>query len=622
MAFNLVDEISLAATSIRRHFFVPLASIPVGKTTVRAIDRTLYTFSETYSTLAAPDGRTSTVSLNIQIQIPAGGLSDEDGNPDPLIRLHTVDSSRIRFDPASGGMRDRLVVEMLTFPFLRTPFITGVPRWFERWEDAQSIPMTLIFENVDQAQLQLLLNGIAAPVNGLFENRVEPTGGVQFPVDVIQSNKANFITQFLAGAADHFIFAEAGAVIGTAAVDPADATRRLVKLHARYADHTAADPHPMNPRELFHLLFGNDSEEALNHPLLVRLNEFGQNNQAAVHPESKRFLLRPPLRTWKRMEWEADQEINNHQANWAPAGNLGANRFYNNHSRKDADGDLRTFNDGNYGGSNKCNLFTADISIRAGFCACIHPVGDANWHYIDANSHTNNIQRAIGAANRVAVTGAGADNTRTWAWKVENAIRAQPAADRQQFLNDQMQIEGRCFILAGARARKFINHVVVAGPPVVRGISDCSQAIRQNGIGHIVLVREVLAQPMLAAAAENGMQSINMDTWQASGAGAVQVNFNATLGGAAAAAAGAGGFIRLHLYELQPGGDPDTIQGLRSLNVQNVNRNLLGTANEAAANKRMTHDAAGNPLPAAPAPGNCCHDNHPPRNAVPNTVPC
>lgn len=618
MAWNLVDELSSPAPA-RRRFFAPLASIPVGKTGVRAIDRTMYTFSETYQTLPAPDGRTRDVSLNIHIQIPAGGLSDEDGNPDPLIRLHAMDSARVHFEPAGGGMQDRLVIEMLTFAFYRTPLVRGVPRWFERWEDAQSIPLTLIYENVDRVQLETLLNGVAAPVNGLFENRVEPTNGVQFPTSVIQSNKANFIAQFLAGAADHFVYVESGAVIGTAATDPGDATRRLLKLHGRYQDHTDADPHPMNPRELFHLLFGDDSSEAANHPLFVRLNEFGQNNQGGVHPESKRFLIRPPLRTWKRVEWEANQEINNHQANWAPAGSLGNNRFFNNHSRSVGGGVVRTFNDGNYTGSNKCNLFVADIAIRAGFCACVHPVGAANWHFMDANSHANNIQRIAGAAGRIAATGAGADAARTWAWKIENDLRAQPAANRQQYLNDKMQQEGRCYIVAGTRARRFINHTVVPG---VSGVADCPTALRRNGIGHIVIVREVLAQPQLVAAAGDGFQGVNMDTWQASGAGAVQVNYNAQLGGAAGAAAGAGGFIRLHLFELQPGGDPDTIQGLRSLNVQNVNRNLLDTANEAAANRRLTHTPTGAPLPPPPAAGNCCHDNHPPRGAAPTVVAC
>jgi hypothetical protein len=620
VAWNLVDDIGLAAApaATRRHFFVPLASIPVGQTAVRPVDRTMYTFTETYTTLAAPDGRTSDVSLNIQIQIPAGGLSDENGNPDPLIRLHAIDSARIHFEPAGAGLQDRLVMEMLTFGFLRTPLITGVPRWFGRWEDAQSVPLTLVYENVDRVQLEALLNGIAAPVDASILNRVGPTNGLHFPADVIQTTKANFVAQFLTGAANHFVYAETGSVIGTAAVDPADATRRLLKLRGRYQDHTAADPHPMNVRELFHLIFGDNSTEAQNHPLLVRLNETGQNLQAAIHPETKRFRLRPPLRTWKRVEWEADQEINAHQNDWAPAGNLGTNRFCNSHSRQDG-AVTRTFNDGNYGGADKCNLFTSDICLRAGFCAIVHPVGANGWHFHDSNSHTNNIHRLAGADARIAATGSAADAARIWAWKIENALRAQAAADRQQFLNDAMQEEGRCFILSGARARRFLNHQVVPG---VQGIANCATSLRRNGVGHIVIVEEVRAQPQMHATGGDGLQSIEVSTWEASGAGADSRNFNARLGGAAGAAAGGTGFIRLHLFELQPGGDPDTVQGLRSLNVQNAHRNLLGNANEAASSRRMTHTPVGVALPAPPAPGTCCQDNHPPSNAAPTGTVC
>ena len=612
MAWNLVDELS-DPLQPRRRFFVPLASIPVGQNAVRAIDRTLYSLSETYTPVSAADQRTADVSLNIQIQIPAAGLADENGNPDPLIRLHAIDKARIHFEPAGGGMQNRLVLEMLTFVtyFLGPQF----PKWFDRWVDAQSIPLVVIFENVDQGQLQNLLNSMAAPVDTLPEHRVEPTNGLSFPLEVVQANKAEFITEFLAGNEFFSIIAEAGTVVGTAAIDPANAAQRLLKLHARYQDHTDANPHPMNPRELFYLLFGNDSDEAQNHPFLGRFDEVAQAvPQTNIQPESKRMWLRPPLRTWARVGWEASQEIGAHQADWEPAGNLGTNRFYNDHSRQ-VGGVNRSFNDGNYNGANKCNLFVSDICLRAGFRVSIHPVGGNRWHYMDANSYTNNIHPVGGADDRTAVMGANDDVGTHSAWKIENGLRAQAAADRQQYLNNLMQVEGRCLILSGARARKFVQHTVVAG---VQGIANCTTALRNNGIGHIVIVSEVLAEPQLVATVGDGLNRIQMDTWQASGSGAVHQNFTAQLGGAAGAAAGGNGFIRLHLFELDPGGDPDTVQGLRSLNVQNVNRNLLGTPNEAAANAPITHNPAGAPL----KPGNCCHDNYPPSNAAPTTVVC
>jgi hypothetical protein len=48
MAWNLVDELTEQGEP-RRKFYMPLASIPVGQTTVRAIDRTLYSFAEDFT---------------------------------------------------------------------------------------------------------------------------------------------------------------------------------------------------------------------------------------------------------------------------------------------------------------------------------------------------------------------------------------------------------------------------------------------------------------------------------------------------------------------------------------------------------------------------------------------
>ena len=80
----------------------------------------------------------------------------------------------------------------------------------------------------------------------------------------------------------------------------------------------------------------------------------------------------------------------------------------------------------------------------------------------------------------------------------------------------------------------------------------------------------------------------------------------------AGAAAGATGFIRLHLIELHPGKDPDTVQGLRDLNVRNRGDiNLIGLVNERALPERITHTPAGVPLPPPPNPGQCCQDQYP-----------
>jgi hypothetical protein len=616
MAMNLVD--ALTAAGERRRFSLPLAAIPPGRNSVRAVDRTRWQITETAPTLPAPDGRTSDVALRVRCS-PVGGFPNEDGLPDPLIRLHAIDVGMITFRPADAALRASLILQTPTFGEPLHTATAGGVKWWRRWIEAGCIPQTIVYENVDPAQLRTLLEAVVAPPDALFEHRVPPTLGVQFPAGVTNATKAGFIAQFLAGAAGHFVVADVGAFIGVAARAPgaADDTREL-GLHVRYHDHTDANPHPMSPRELFHLLFGNDSDEASNHPLLRRIDELGQAQ--ILQPETLRMLLRPPLRTSFRVVWEADQERDNHSANWRPAGSLGTNRFFNNHQRAG-----RTFNDGDYGPPpailrvNKCNLFISDICLRAGFRVCMHPVGANRWHYLDANSYTNLVHRGAGPEERVALQGRAEDRLRTWGLKFENWLRAQPANDRQRLLNEAITDEGRCFILAGARARRFRPHALPGG---VQGIADCGTALRRDGIGHIVIVGAVLNEPVLAPVVGEGLRSIRVLTAEASGAGAVGRAFNAALGGAAGAAAAGTGFIRLHLVELHPGKDPGTVQGLRDLNVHNVNLNLLGVANEAAADARRTHNADGSVRPPPPAAGRCCQDQHPPRDAAPAEVDC
>jgi hypothetical protein len=168
-----------------------------------------------------------------------------------------------------------------------------------------------------------------------------------------------------------------------------------------------------------------------------------------------------------------------------------------------------------------------------------------------------------------------------------------------------MTREGRCLILAGARPRKFKKHDLSNN---LKGIADCSQSLRRNGIGHIVIVQKVLDQPILVNTIGEGYQSIPVRSLEASGSGAVERDFMAALGGTSSSADGSGGFIRLQLIELHPGKDPDTLQGLRDLNVENINRNLLRTANEAAADTKLTHNPDGTTVPV---PSRCCRDRYP-----------
>lgn len=607
--WNLADRLSAPG---RRAFSLPLAAIPPGRASVRAVPPAAFELSEPPPVEGDVGGRRQTLDLALRILIPVpdGGFTDEDGLPDPRIRLHAMVPGPVRFLPAADGLGDRLVIT--TPAFVPARVLGAGVHWWERWMEAQCIPQMVIYENVDRAHLEQLVRGLP-PATGA--GPPAPRFGLSLPAGVTAARLDAFVADFFSGRDGFILAAQAGAVLGRAALavaaaEAAKGTRELV-LHARYQGHTEAAPHPMNPRELLYLLFGDDSAEAREHPLLLRMEEKGKT-QTGVHPESRRMLLRPPLRTSARVRWEARQEIDHHQRRWRPSGpnqtdgRLGPERFYNRHERQG-----RRFNAGEYHPFNKCNLFVSDICLRAGFRVGVHPVGTQRWHYVDANSYTNlahapGVSAETAKQPRVPLTGAGPVGRAVWGWQVENWLADAPPETRMRRIDDAITGEGRCLILAGGRKRLF------------RGtdIEDCAAALRRDPIGHIVIVESAAGTVELAdaTAPARGLAKLDVETLQASGEGAVDPLWKARLGGAAGSASDPRGFLRLHLIELHPGRDPDTLQGLADLNVQTVNRNLLGVPDERAdpARRKVVEGQ----------PRMCCQDNYPPRNAAPTVVPC
>ncbi|HEX8774885.1 MAG TPA: hypothetical protein VF735_15030 [Pyrinomonadaceae bacterium] len=590
--WNLVDALSI--TGARRAFYMPVASIPPGSTSVREVE------ARQYKPLDERVSGGKDLILKIGIVPPSGGAFSNEGTlPDPSFRLHAMAGGSVRFKASDGTMDDRLILDVLAYFGGITNFPTGEIRWWLRWIEAGCVPYQIIYENVDKTELQTRLNAMKPG---------QSSYGLTFPREVTTpAEMTTFITGFMAGNQTHVLSAEPGAYIGTAAADPKDANNKLLKLRARYQGHTDTDPFVMNPRELFHLIFGEDSEEARNHPLISTIDLLGLGGKGN---ESKTMRIRPPLRTSKRLEWEARQEIDNHQEDWEPDAALTTDRIYNNLTR-----DGRTVTNSGFADANKCNLFTSDIAVRAGFRVGLHDVDSNTWHYVDANSHANLVHKASGTAERVELQGRHTDSARTWGWKIENWMRAQNITQLQQKLNEAIKEEGRCFIVSGARQRRFVK--VKKGCGGKDGICDCKAALRKNGIGHIVLVREVLGQPRLAATAGEGLQSIHVQSLEASSDGAISRDVTFRLGGKSGSASAAVGFIRLHLFELHPGRDPDTADGLSDLNVRSENLNLLKTNNEAADNEEMTHNMDGTPR----TDNKCCHDNYP-TNSTPTEVTC
>jgi hypothetical protein len=539
--WNLVDSLTITG-SRRRAFYMPVASLPPGRTTLRTTLPDQFLLS---------DDRTSSGDPALTIRISSnGGFNDEGDLPDPALRLHAMGPGKISFKPAAGDRGNQLILTMLMFTLIRS---SQVP-WWGRWEDAGCWPEKIFYENVDRSYLNALLHNLrpSTPNNdGSFY-------GLRLPPEVTTlSERDSFINDFLAGRETHFLIAVSGAVIGKASTESATSSdpnsTHLLRLHARYRGHTNANLRPLNPLEFFYLLFGNTSSESTTHPLLQKINQTGMSQPGH---ESKTMRLRPPLRTHARLMWEADIEISNSNAHhWAytlqthpnpdPPGTANcSSRFYNRLRRNNKNFDYMY----SYVGSFKCNLFISDVALRSGFRCLIHDVG-STFHYCSAGEYTNRVHQTRFAHDREPLIGRIPSNGRhKWGLKIERWIRSVPEANRQNLLNRAMHEEGRCFILGGYR--------------------DPNPAPRP---GHIVIVVRVHGQPEFLPQNTTGpgLKSISITTKEARGQSAgSRVNQTFSLQGTGGAADSTGNFSKLHLFELHPGQDPDITGGLSDCNVE------------------------------------------------------
>ena len=571
MRWNLADSVA-SIESGRRGFYPPLACVPPTENTsldwsvtVGLQSKAFDTFTEVNTEPNAQAGAVKTttdVRFDIYINLPAGS-SHENDLPSPQIRVHAVDKGLLYYRAKSATS---------AIPYLELilqSFQTGYPPvpWFDRWVEAGCIPSQLLYHNIDDAVMRELLNRIPLP-----NENPGSYFGTAFPKSVNSQNKVAYINDVLNGRKP--ILVKAGAYIGAAApLGRPEDNRHALGLSARYAAGSSADILPMNPRELLNLLFGDDSAEATTHPLLKAINAFAKSQ--TVQPETRRFTLRPPLRTWRRVVWEADLEISNHSADWGVKGALGPARLHN--------GQRANFDNITYQGLYKCNLFASDICLRSGFRIATHPIrgNTAKWHYIDASSYANFAHASIeqdAKSERVPLLGLGESKAHPWGWALDNWMRSSSrmsfgkAIDIQFALNRLMEVEGRCLVMPCART--------------------------PNHSGHILIVKKVLSQPKLTDRTQNdvyapghtqlGLAGITVEAIQAGEMGAAITTSSPKLHGKAGTADAEKGYIRLHLIELHPGKDPDTLQGLADLNVHHAICNPIERARSALNKVRHT----------------------------------
>ncbi len=462
--WNLVSILS--KSDEERAFFLPLASKPPGKNDIRQVDQSQYEIIEQYESISSNNPKIKDVSLEITITpMQNSCFENEDDLPDPSYRLHAIDNGTVTFYNNYEGLQNCLVLDMGRFFF---PVKNC--SWYWRWIEASCLPAKFIYESIDPEHLRNVLESVTAPES--IHDDIPFTYGLLYPEGVNQSSKSLFIDRFFQDNNKDIFFmvAKAGAYLGTAALHPAIANDpqiehnrkpRQIKLHARYVNHSIDDPRPLNPRELFHLLFGDNitakSIEAENHPLLKKIDNLGENDNTL--PATKRMLLRPPLRTSARVMWEAEKEIDISENNWSMNGNC-SNLIYNSYIEKSPP------RSPNYVGEYKCNVFGYEITTRSGFKAPVLSVRiPNNYHYLNplltnkAALRNNN----AGSENNYAryYNKKFVDWGRGWDRILANII---PSSNRIEFLNNLINNEGRCFILnrwhdGGMRHHLILNSV-------------------------------------------------------------------------------------------------------------------------------------------------------------------
>jgi len=584
--FDLVEALAVTPQyANKRQFSLPLAALvpPDGDNDAFAIPtglpaKDIYAFTDVYVHDNA-NGVTTDVSLVITIRGPFA--ADPSGAlPPAAIRVHAMARGKLGFRPPGT-----LVLRTAQFSALTS---AAVP-WWKNWSDANCIPQDILYDDIDLTHLDAYLRNVL-PDGG--------TQGIKLPGSKDPPSRTKFLEDFYRGDVDAdgapttYFLVEPGAVIGRAgaAISPGDLNQ--LTLRVRYSDHLKPTAQPMNPRELLYLLFGKDSSVATNHPLLRALDTLPSPPPAPRNEMS----LRPPLRTWARLMWEAEREeaadakLAGAARHWSAPGDLGSgglSRLFDTLFRRNGQ---RVNYAGIQAGENKCNIFTSELCVRAGFRAMAFQVnGTAEWHYIRANAHANAGALSLAAnvilpplpAGRYPIMGSAEDASRQWGWVLTHYLLGGSKTREQ--INDMMQVEGRALILAGARPATGLGS---------GRLTDHS--------GHIVLVRELPPYPPPLPTPPNPQLTPNTDpaaagpgtmlrailaiTAQASGGhgGVAHEQYELVLGGSTAFASGTSGFARIQLLEASPGRDPDVLQGAFDLHIKALDRiRLSSTAPDA-----------------------------------------
>jgi hypothetical protein len=446
MPWNLTDRLSPSAF---RWFHLPVASDPTGAGELPLVPPSRYLVTE-----SVVDGMPR---LHVIVTETSAGFPTDNGLPAAVIRLHAMGSGTLAYRPQIGSLRQCLLLNFVPAWL----FLAYRVRWLARWLEADCVPMTVVYDNVDPVQLRSLLANtqtIADPV---------PSEPLQFPPAVRRGtlNKTEFLDRFMAGEPDQTMWVRRGACIGQMAPTEASPTSRQLGLTVRYQGHTDASPRPMLPRELFNLFFGNDSIEFATHPLLQAIQERGESETAPPVPLTQRMLLRPPLRTNARVVWEATQELPDH-ARWSRGGSLDSTKLLNTIDDFDRTKDYGPM-PGFPAGLFKCQVFGFEMLFRSGFRVRMFRGGTdgqpvvfyylANWLAREARD----VRKMTGTRPGILGYAGEIPWGRRWDFKLSD----MPPDQRAPEINRMIDEEGRAFYLVrefeGTTAHPHAGHFLL-----------------------------------------------------------------------------------------------------------------------------------------------------------------
>jgi hypothetical protein len=207
MPWNLTDRLSPSAF---RWFHLPVASDPTGAAELPPVPPSRYFVSE-----SVVDGMPR---LQVMVTETSEGFPTDNGLPAAVIRLHAMGSGTLAYRPQIGSLRQCLLLDLVPAWL----FVAYRVRWLARWLEADCVPRTVVYDNVDPVHLRELLANtqtIADPA---------PSDPLQFPLGVRQGelNKTEFLDRFMAGEPGLTMWARRGACIGQMAPTEASPTRR------------------------------------------------------------------------------------------------------------------------------------------------------------------------------------------------------------------------------------------------------------------------------------------------------------------------------------------------------------------------------------------------------------